>query len=277
MHPVQPIQTVELFPRLSRELNKVLTSLNKEQWNQPTACVLWSVKDVATHLLGGSLGRLAEQEDRPSQAEKNELSFEELVRLIDQENEAWVKAARRISPSLLIEFLDIADTALYMYFKTMPMDGIARTPVSWAGEAESPNWMDIAREYTEKWLHQQHIREAVGEPLLNSRKWLFPVLDTFMQALPFTYRNVDAEEGTCVTVRIEGEAGGDWCLSRQEGKWRLYTGVRMDAVTHVEMGQNLAWRLFTKGISVDAARSEVRIQGEWKLGESILQMVSIMA
>jgi uncharacterized protein (TIGR03083 family) len=277
MNPIEPILTVELFPPLSRELNKVLTSLNKEKWNRPTACALWSVRDVAAHLLGGSLGRLSEKEDRPSQAEKNEVSFKELVRLIDQENEAWVKAARRISPSLLIEFLDIADAALYMYFKTLPMDGIARTPVCWAGEIESPNWMDIAREYTEKWLHQQHIRQAVGKPLLSSRKWLFPVLDTFMRALPFTYRNVESEEGTCVTVRIEGEAGGEWYLRQQEGKWQLYSGEALGAASRVEMSQDLAWRLFTKGISVDAARSQVRIEGDWRLGERVLQMVSIMA
>lgn len=277
MNPIEPIQTVELFPPLSRELKKVLTSLNKEKWNRPTACALWSVRDVAAHLLGGSLGRLSEQEDRPSQAEKNEVSFEELVKLIDQDNEAWVKAARRISPSLLIEFLDIADAALYMYFKTLPMDGIARTPVCWAGEIESPNWMDIAREYTEKWLHQQHIRQAVGKPLLSSRKWLFPVLDTFMRALPFTYRNVESEEGICVAVRIEGEAGGEWCLRQQEGKWQLYSGEALGAASRLEMSQDLAWRLFTKGISMNAARSQVLIEGDWRLGERVLQMVSIMA
>lgn len=193
MNPVEPIQTIELFPPLSRELIKLLKSLIKEEWSRPTVCTGWSVKDVAAHLLGGSLGRLSEGEVHSSQAEKNELSFEELVRLIDQENEEWVKAARRISPSLLIEFLDITDKALNMYFKSLPMGGSARTPVSWAGETESSNWLDVAREYTEKWLHQQHIREAVGRPLLTSRKWLFPVLDTFMRALPYTYRNIEAD------------------------------------------------------------------------------------
>ena len=62
--------------------------------------------------------------------------------------------------------------------------------VAWAGDKQSPNWFDIAREYTEKWLHQQHIREAVGQPVLDERRWLFPVLDTFMRALPHVYRDI---------------------------------------------------------------------------------------
>ncbi len=277
MKPVKPIQTVELFPPLSRELLKVLHSLSKQDWARPTACVGWPVKDVIAHLLGGSLGRLSGPDEQPGEGEKNELSFEELVSLIDRDNEGWVKATRRISPSLLIEFLDIADTALYMYFKTLPMDGPARTPVSWAGEIESPNWMDIAREYTEKWLHQQHIREAVGKPLLTKRRWLFPVVDTFMRALPFTYRNIEAAKGTSITMHIEGEAGGDWCLLRQEGKWQLYSEAKPEASARVEMEQDLAWRLFTKGITPQLARARVRIEGNKWLGERILQMVSIMA
>ncbi len=252
---VESIHTVALLPPLSRELLKVLQSLLKEDWTRPTACPGWSVKDVTAHLLGGSLGRLSDRDNQPGQTEKNELSFKELVRLIDSENEEWVKAARRISPSLLIEFLDIADTALYMYFKTLPMERSARIPVSWAGETKSSNWMDIAREYTEKWLHQQHIREAVGRPLLTSREWLFPVLDTFMRALPYTYRNIEAVVGTSMAIHIEGEAGGDWCLIRQEGRWLLYSGAEPNVSARVEMNQDLAWRLFTKGSTPQVARA----------------------
>jgi uncharacterized protein (TIGR03083 family) len=277
MKPVKLIQTVELFLPLSRELLKVLQSLSRQDWDEPTACALWSVKDVTAHLLGGSLGRLSDRDEQPGQAEKNELNFEELVRLIDRENEEWVKAARRISPSLLIEFLEITDKALDMYFKYLPMGGLARTPVSWTGETESSNWMDIAREYTEKWLHQQHIREAVGRPLLTSRKWLYPVLDTFMRALPYTYQDIDAEQGTSVVVHIEGKAGGIWCLMRQNGRWQLYSGAEPNATSHVEMDQDWAWRSFTKAITPEVARAHVRIAGDRRLGERILQMVSIMA
>jgi uncharacterized protein (TIGR03083 family) len=277
MNTVHPIQTVELFPPLSRELITILKSLNEEGWSRPTACAQWSVKDVAAHLLGGNLGRLSEREDDLTQVEKNELSFEELVRLIDQENEEWMKAARRINPNLLIDFLQTTDELLYQHFKRLPMEGPARIPVSWAGETESLNWMDIAREYTEKWLHQQHIREAVERPLLTSRKWLFPVLDTFLRALPFTFHEIKVEDGTSIALSIDGEAGEEWCILHQGGRWQLYSGAEPHATARVEMSQDLAWRLFSKGITIEAARSQVQIEGDIRLGSRILQMVSIMA
>jgi uncharacterized protein (TIGR03083 family) len=277
MHPIQPILTVELFPPLSQELRKVLTGLDNEDWKRPTACAQWSVKDVAAHLLGGNLGRLQDRRDETSQEDKDNLSFKQLVRLIDEENAEWVKAARRINTRLLVELLAKTDRQVYQHFKSLRMDETARIPVSWTGEAQSPNWLDIAREYTEKWLHQQHIREAVGKPLLTNRKWLFPVLDTFLRALPYTYRQVEAEEGTRLAFHLQGEAGGKWCLLRQNGQWRLYSGSVSGATAEVSLDQDLAWRLFTKGISPEAARAHVHIEGDRALGSRILQMVSIMA
>jgi hypothetical protein len=149
--------------------------------------------------------------------------------------------------------------------------------VGWVGQNQSLNWFDIAREYTEKWLHQQHIRLAVDKPLLTGREWLFPVLDTFMYALPYTFRGVAAEDGAVVSVQISGEAGGDWSIRRAWGEWLLDPGLHPGAVSIIRMDQDLAWRLFTKGISPEEARSRVEIDGDQEIGLKILEMISIMA
>ena len=278
MRPVEPILTVELFPKLSGELLSILERLSPVDWEQPTACLGWSVKDVVGHLLGGNVGRLSFGRDKLPHSNTNpSLTFTELVNLIDQENAEWVKVNRRISPNLLVEFLRLTDRQVYQYFKTRPPDEPASISVAWAGDRESPNWFDIAREYTEKWLHQQHIREAVGEPLLIKRHWLFPVLDTFIRALPFTYGVIPAPDGTRLSFHITGEAGGDWSLLRQNGVWVLFWGTASKEVASVWLDQDLAWRLFTKGVRSETARQKVRIEGDKMLASGILQMVSIMA
>ena len=75
-------------------------------------------------------------------------------------------------------------------------------------------WFDIGREYTERWLHQQQIRDAVGAPGLTGRAWLHPTLDIFVRALPHTFRHARAAPGSSVRVEIEGEAGGVWTVVR---------------------------------------------------------------
>jgi len=277
MKPVEPIYTVELFPPLSRELLGVLKALQPTDWARPTACSGWSVKDVAAHLLGGNLGRLWNRDETLASSKYPALLYHELVSIINEDNELWVQAAQRISPEILIQFIDLTDRHLYDHFKRLKPDEPARIAVAWAGNSLSPNWFDIAREYTEKWLHQQHIREAVSRPLLTEREWLFPILDTFLRALPHHYRNVEAGNATSVSLHISGQAGGEWTLMRQGFYWQLFAGHDPQATARVHMDQDLAWRLFTKGANMEKAARQVKREGNVALAEHVLDLISIMA
>lgn len=277
MKAVKPIETVELFPGLSTALLDLLRSLPGEAWDNSTACAPWTVKEVVAHLLGGTLGRLAFGRDKLRLSNPTTFPSEwaAQVEWINQHNANWINSAKVFSPNLLIDFLALTDPQLYDYFKSLPPFAFSGPAVSWAGETQSQNWFDIAREYTEKWLHQQHIREAVGQPLLDQRQWLFPVLDTFMRALPHTYRMVKAKAGTVISFQLAGEAGGDWSLLRHDGAWRLYSGSASNPLAYVRVDSDMAWRLFTRGI--DPADAQIEIEGDEKVGRQILEMVSIMA
>src|SRR5262245_58367103 len=151
------------------------------------------------------------------------------------------------------------------YYASLDPFAPARFGVSWAGESESANWFDVARELTERWHHQQQIRLAVSDPEDTARlraimtpELYHPVLDCFMRALPFHYRSVSAPPGTGVTIEVSGECGGEWHLYR--GDMWLLTGAPAGTVAAtVTIPQDLAWRLFTKGLTRDAAREQVRV------------------
>lgn len=279
MKSVEPIDTVDLFPGLSAQLLGLLKSLSRSAWDNATACPGWLVQDLVAHLWGGNVGRLSFGRDQHTLRDRSPFpaEFAAQVAYIDQLNTEWVALARRLSPPLLIDFLATTDEQLYQYFRALPPFAPSRAGVLWAGETQSPNWFDIAREYTEKWLHQQHIREAVGQPLLDHRQWLLPVLDTFLRALPHTYRGVNAPDGAAIHVQITGEAGGDWSLLRQDQRWQLLVGRAPNATAAVRLDQDLAWRLFTKGISPAVADENIQTEGDVALARGILSMVSIMA
>ena len=149
--------------------------------------------------------------------------------------------------------------------------------VSWAGSGPRPVWLDIAREYTERWHHQQHIRDAVDLPGLKQPRYLAPVLETFAWALPQAFRVVGAPDGTMVTLTVSGDSGGRWSVCREDGEWRLYLGAPGDPEAEVGLNEDTAWRLFTRGVSKDQAREAAMIAGNRRLGERILDMVSIIA
>ncbi len=279
MEPVEPIIVTDLFPELHEELIALLRSLSGNDWNKPTAAGAWTVKDIAAHLLDSAVRRLSIQRDRhPMLPPESPIeSYRDLVDFLNRLNAGWVMAFKRVSPRLLIEFLSITGPQLNDLFKSLDPQGPAKIAVAWAGDEESANWFDIAREYTERWHHHQQICDAVGASGLTSRKWLFPVLDTFFRGLPHTFRNTHAEDGTKIAFIVEGEAGGKWTLSRESGMWRLYSGASTEAICRVETDQDTAWRLMTKGLSIDEAAARVRFVGKEDFGKPFLGMLSVMA
>ena len=104
-----------------------------------------------------------------------------------------------------------------------------------------------------------------------------PVLSAFAWALPRAFRSTPAPENTCVTLTIGGESGGRWSLLRQAGEWKLYQGAPDQPDAEVLLDEDLAWRLFTRGLSQDAARRQLSLRGDRALALQVLEMVSIIA
>jgi uncharacterized protein (TIGR03083 family) len=276
--PMQPVFLLDRFVRLHGELMSLLRGLSRDDWNRPTACALWSVKDISAHLLDSSIRRLSFGRDALASTPDTPISsYADLVGYLNRLNAEWVTACRRLSPQILIDLLDFTAPQVHAFFQSLDPYTPALFPVAWAGEDVSPNWFDIGREYTERWLHQQQIREAVGAPGLTTREWLQPTLDVFVRALPFTYRPVEAPAGRSIRLEIQGEAGGIWTLVRGAAGWELFKGSAQGADAIVRMDQETAWKLFSKGLDQVAARQRLEIEGQTSLGEPILGSLAVMA
>jgi uncharacterized protein (TIGR03083 family) len=275
MKTPEPIIVADLFPEVLDSLLDVLSGLSPEDWDKPTACSRWSVKDIAAHLLGGQLGILSRKRDGYAYS-GNPIKWDELVTLINNLNDTWVKAASRLSPRVLCDLLKLSGEEVCDYFNSLDPYAIGG-PVSWAGPESAPVWLDLAREYTEWWHHQQQIQDAVGKPGLKEPRLFAPVLDTFVRALPHTYRNVDASDGTVVALTISGDSGGRWLLQRENGAWQLYVDGTHPADTETIIDQEIAWRLFCKGISKDEALAAATLLGDRVLASKALEMISVIA
>ena len=277
MKPKGPVLVLDLFPEERRELLALLSGLPAEAWEAATVCAGWSVKDLAAHILADDLGNLARGRDgHGSSSFTAPPSWDELVIFINEQNEDWVRTMRRLSPRLLVELLGFSGERLVAYFRGLdPMaPGFS---VSWAGPGPHAWWLHVAREYTERWMHQEQVREAVGAPGLRGRRLFHPVLDTFVHALPHTYRDMPAPEGTHVRLTVTGDAGGAWSLVRHGGRWDLYDEMEAAPASTVTLDEDTAWRLFTKGIDRDTARARMTCEGDQELGQMVLSTLAIIA
>ena len=274
-----PIPTLHLFPGEREALLDLLKDLTPAEWGRPTVCPGWSVQDIAAHLLADDIGRLSRGRDghsNPDFATGFDIStLPGLVAAIDRQNALWVEAMRRVSPPVLIDLLRLTGKQTASYFATLDLDAIGG-PVDWAGPEPAPVWLDLAREYTERWVHQQQIRDAVGRPGLQEPEWFAPVLAAFVLGLPRALGKA-GHPGETVLLTIAGEAGGQWLARRNEQGWTLEPGRDNAPAAAVTLNQDSAWRLFTRGLTPEAARRAATLSGDPELTSRALETVSILA
>ena len=268
-----------LFAGLHAELVRLLEGLDLADWNRPTLAGAWAVRDVVAHLLDDDLRRMSRQrdgQDLPA-PERPVRSEADLVAFLNGLNAEWVRVARRLSPRVLVDLLKTTGPAIVELFASLDPDGPALFPVAWAGEESSRSWFDVGREYTERWHHQQQVRLAVRAPLLNEPRWLRPVIDLSVRALPHRYRDLAAPEGAWVRVEIRGAAGGTWSLVRQGSAWSLFAGTAEPSeVARISLDEDTAWRVFFKALRKDAPPPIV-FEGRPDLGRAFLTAWAVMA
>lgn len=269
MRVPEPILTAHFLAPLDEALVGLLRTLTPEQWDLPTAAGEWRVKDVAAHLLDTALRRLSMQRDRFTPPLPPDAFARGLGGFVNDANARWVNAARHLSPAILIELLSVYGPQNAAYLSLLDPFAKAEWAVNWAGEEESQNWFDCARELTERWHHQQQIRDAVGAPPLYEA-YLPAVIDAFVRALPFAYREVDAPHGTALVLDVP--EAGTWSLVREDG-WGLYVGEAENARTRVELAGDVAWRVFTKQRIAWSAR----VEGDARYAEPLRAMTCIVA
>jgi hypothetical protein len=246
----------------------LLTSLTGSQWAAPTAAPQWSVKDIALHLLDVDLSWLAQDRDHDQAGIiAVPADHEEFVRGLAQRNQRWVDGTQALSPHLITSLLAWSGEQLDAYLGTVDLAG--SSSVYWAGEV--PVWFDLAREFTERWVHYRQIREAVrpadGQP---PDEYLPLVLRTFLWGFPHQYQAA-APTGTAIALEIPGI--GAWTLTRTATGWSLDEEQAAAPAARLQMTGDAAWRLLT-GACYDA--SQVQLSGDPALAGPLLRVRGII-
>jgi Mycothiol maleylpyruvate isomerase N-terminal domain len=267
--------------QVNAALGELLAGFSEEDWQRPTIHAARSVKDLTAHLLHGSLRRVTGMRDHYHRAVGPFASAAELTAFIQRDNRDFMQGMAGISPAILRELIERYDREATELLERGEPDAPG-LGVVWAGEWTSPHWFDVAREYTEKWHHQQQLRDAVGAPALYQPELLAPLYETFARGLPHAYASFAAAEDTRISLVVEAPADTAWTLRRSDGAWQLWRGRDPGAAATLHFPADLAWRLWTRGLDAAEARRAVRVESGSADGgaaalEPALAFVAIMA
>ncbi|MFI1461723.1 maleylpyruvate isomerase family mycothiol-dependent enzyme [Nocardia carnea] len=264
-----------LFARERRALLDLLGSLDVAEWSALTVCPGWAVRDVVAHLLDDYLRRLSGSRDG-----YGGVPFapgESLPAYLARINGEFVTAMRQCSPSTMVDLLAHLGPQLDDLWERTDPTGPAYLDVSWAGSGTSPAWLDCAREYTEFWVHQQQIRDAVGRPGADEPELLRPVVVTFLHALPVALSGSVRPAGTEMSFEVTGSAGGRWVAVSDGTGWGLLDRVGPDPAAAVRMDADTVWRLGSRGITVGEARRRAKATGDPELTAAATTLLAVVA
>jgi uncharacterized protein (TIGR03083 family) len=243
-----PCDAASLFVAERARLSELLATLDRADWDRPSPCPGWSVLGLCCHLVGDDLGFLARHRDgylgTPGPEQGGEAEF---IAWLDDLQAEWVRAARRLSPRVVVGLLDWAGPQIAETMRGEDPRAVTAS-VSWAGTGPVPAWLDQVRELSEYWIHRQQLLWALGRPSDLRADLAGPVLDGLRWAYPFRLGQVRAEPGDTVTISISGPVAVTWQLVATTTGWeyREEPGPRVVASLGMTTGQ--AWRLLTNNL-----------------------------
>jgi uncharacterized protein (TIGR03083 family) len=235
----EPVRDVRPLAVADREqLLGLLADMTSNEWLTSTAVPGWTVKDIALHLLDDDLTWLSTQRDGDLSGLVDMSDRQMFPRRLAEKNQRWVDGARPLSRPVVTDLLRWTGEQLETLHAAQDLTGEGR--VSWAHDDPVPYWFNLAQEFTERWVHQQQMREAVGR--VDDHEAALPeVLRTFVWAFPHQLApDLDVQ---CVEIAIDSV--GVWTLTPDAGGWSFSTGSAADADAQLRLTANAAWRMLT--------------------------------
>lgn len=199
---------IELLESVWDSISQLGADLSDEQWDTPTECPGWSVRDQVSHIVG--IERMLAGVDTDPPAESG---FEGIAAF----NEGQI-APRRSRPGaeVLAEMVDICAQRLEA-LRAMPAekwDEVGFTPI---GEAPYRTFMDIR--VFDSWAHEQDMRRALGISGHLSGPVVRHCLDWHARNMGFVVgKKAGAPEGSTVVFDIEGDADGPRGVAVADGR-----------------------------------------------------------
>jgi hypothetical protein len=163
--PLPPILVANLFPEISHQLIQLLRSLSLAEWQLPTMSSQRCVKDIVSHLLDGCLRRLSMHRDGyfTPDASGRQQAEETLTEFLNRLNSQWEIGARRISPQVLVDLLELSDRnlaeSIHLRLRFFRLRGQEK-------KNHSTGWMSLATTPKNGTTHSRYLRPRIARARL---------------------------------------------------------------------------------------------------------------
>lgn len=244
----------------------VLESLEGADWQQPTACTLWTVKDIAAHEAGSLRGNTSFRAFWKMQSKEVTGPYRERgMSLLDAMNQAMVDSRANRSPDdVIAEIRDMGPRAVAWRAGLPALVRAIRLPLEDLGGWRPIGYLMDTIYSRDMWMHRIDICRATRRAFVQTadhdgRIVALIVRDFGTQFLPDL-------DGQSIVLDLTGEAGGTWLV----GTARVPAAtIRMNALDFSVLASG---RVTAADVM---AQSLVQMEGDRALAQRVLETTSV--
>jgi uncharacterized protein (TIGR03083 family) len=258
---------VELQKQAFRAVDELCSSLTRDEWDRPTECPGWSVKDNLSHIIGTESNLLGRPQPDHQVERKPWIRND-----AGQMNEVQVDFRRSRTPAeVLAEFREVVAerTKQLDAFSDEDLKAESWTPVGpgTVGDLIAIRVMDV-------WVHEQDMRRAVGKPGGYGNEVAAHAFARHASAMPFVIgKKVAPPEGTIVVFDV---GGFDPMAVEMRSPRAAVADVPDDPTVTLHMDHETFTRLSCgRGDPAEVGRN-VKIDGDEALGRKIIASMNFM-
>jgi uncharacterized protein (TIGR03083 family) len=245
--------------------------LEASEWDLPSECPGWTVRDVLSHMVGTERSLLGETAPAPVSTPPH------VHNAVGARNEGWVASLRtHTGPEVLADFRDVTARRLEQLrsWPSSRFDELGPSPV---GEVPYREFMRVR--VMDCWVHEQDIRVATARPGHRHGPAATLAIDRLASAMPFIVgKRAGAPDGSSVRFELTGNEPRRLDVVVRGGRAAIDDASEGEPTAELRMDLEVFWRLGCGRVSGEAARGAglVELRGETELAERVVDSMAFM-
>jgi uncharacterized protein (TIGR03083 family) len=246
-------------------------ALDDIEWDMPSECPGWTVRDVVSHMVGTERSLLGDVAPDPLSTPPH------VHNEVGARNEGWVASLRGHSgPDVLAEFRDVTARRLLELrsWSTSRFDEVGPSPL---GPVPYREFMRVR--VMDCWIHEQDIRVATARPGHREGPAASLAFDRLASAMPFVVgRQAKAPEGSSVRFELTGTTPRRLDVAVFGGRAAVADDLEGDPTTELRMDLEVFWRLACGRVTGEASRAAglVELRGDEELARRVVDSMAFM-
>lgn len=258
-------EAIEHLASVWSSTTELCGDFGEQEWNLPTDCPGWTVRDQVAHVLGTEMSLAGAESPGPA-ADRSVVHNE-----LGAANQAWVESFRELPGAAVLGRFATTTKERLESLRAMPDHQLAADADTPLGRMSYADFLRVR--VMDSWVHEQDIRTAVERPGGLDSAAAGAAIDLLLQ--PFGYvvgKKVRPREGTALGLHVHGPVQRSRVVEFSDGRGRQVEPTRETSAavsTDTSTFARLAAGRWSAARALAAGRAEHR--GDRELGRALLE------